>query len=151
MSYLCHCNACINLCLGHPICFGSWRGGCLFKLEKQVETHHFQLSQPVSDLFLSLSLSLSISCPLSLSLLFAPSLSPSHSISCMPYPFHSLSWFLSLSLSIYICCRVKTWSKIWGFLSQNLVQGCVKTWSKIFFWLFFPNFIVFLGYLKKHK
>ena len=52
---------------------------------------------------------------------------------------------------IYICCRVKTWSKIWGFLSQSLVQGCVKTWSKIFFCLFFPNFIVFFGYLKKHK
>ena len=49
---------------------------------------------------------------------------------------------------IYICCRVKTWSRIWGFLSQNLVQGCVKTWSKIFFCLFFPNFIVFFGYLK---
>ena len=41
---------------------------------------------------------------------------------------------------IYICCRVKTWSKIWGFLSQNLVQGCVKTWSKIFVCLFFPQF-----------
>ena len=36
-----------------------------------------------------------------------------------------------------------------GFLSQNLVQGCVKTWSKIFFCLFFPSFVVFFGYLKK--
>ena len=66
-----------------------------------------------------------------------------------------LSWFSrsrsSLSIYMYICCRVKTWSKIWGFLSQNLVQGCVKTWSKIFFGLFFPSFIVFFGYLKKHK
>ena len=39
-----------------------------------------------------------------------------------------------------ICCRVETWSKIWGFLSQNLVQGCVKTWSKICFCLFSPQF-----------
>ena len=37
---------------------------------------------------------------------------------------------------IYACCRVKTWSKIWVFLSQNLVQGWVKTWSKIFVCLF---------------
>ena len=45
---------------------------------------------------------------------------------------------LLYSSYIYICCRVKTWSKIWGFLSQNLVQGCVKTWSKIFFACFSP-------------
>ena len=49
---------------------------------------------------------------------------------------------------IYMRCRVKIWSKIWVFLSQNLVQGCVKTWSKICFCLFSHNFIVFFGYLK---
>ena len=49
---------------------------------------------------------------------------------------------------IYACCRVKTWSTMWGFLSQNLVQDCVKTWSKIFLCLFSPNFKVFWGIFK---
>ena len=53
--------------------------------------------------------------------------------------------------NIITCCRVKTWSKIWVFLSQNLVQDWVKTWSKIVFLLVFSNFIVFWGYLKSRK
>ena len=46
---------------------------------------------------------------------------------------------------IYICCRVKTWSKNCHLLSQNLFQGCVKIWSKIFL-LVFSSFIVFWGF-----
>ena len=55
-------------------------------------------------------------------------------------------------LLLFCCCLllfVASSSKIWVFLSQNLVQGCVKTWSKILFCLFFPQFYsVFWACLK---
>ena len=51
----------------------------------------------------------------------------------------------------FIGCRVKTWSKILVFLSQNLDQGCVKTCSKIFLAWFFFQFYSVLGYPKNHK
>ena len=47
--------------------------------------------------------------------------------------FWAKFWLDKTYIYIYMRCRVKTWSKIWVFLRQNLVQGCVKTWSKIFF------------------
>ena len=123
-----------------------------------------------SSLSLSLSLYISLFAPLfpSLSLyLFASfSHSPAHfqgrraRIFWSWFSFKNGGYFwwhvatypyIYICVDIDICCRGKTWSKIWGILSQNLVQGCVKTWSKIFFCLFFPNFIVFCGHLKKHK
>ena len=38
--------------------------------------------------------------------------------------------FLSLSLSLYICCRVKHWSNFCPFLCQKLVQ--VSSFSFVF-------------------
>ena len=40
--------------------------------------------------------------------------------------------------NLYLCCRVKNWSKIWGFTSRKLVQVKVKNWSKIYFVYFCP-------------
>ena len=48
---------------------------------------------------------------------------------------------------IYMRCRVKSWSKIWGFLCKNWPKSSVKNWSKCFFSQFAPNFIVFWGHV----
>ena len=44
-------------------------------------------------------------------------------------------WPYSIYIYIYICCRVKTWSKICPFLSQNLVQVFFFSFFFIFFFL----------------
>ena len=66
-------------------------------------------------------------------------------------PDYNICIYIYLSTHVYMRCRVKTWSKIWVFW--------VKTWSKVasklgpsfLLLVFSPNFIVFFGYLKKHK
>ena len=56
--------------------------------------------------------------------------------------FCSLSPPLSLSFSFCVkpCCRVNLWSKIWGFLSQYLVQVSLQYLVQDF--AYFPQFYV---------
>ena len=64
--------------------------------------------------------------------------------------FLSKMWAQNLTKAIYIYIYIyihavesKLDPRFGFFLSQNLVQGCVKAWSKICLVCFSPNFIVF--------
>ena len=45
---------------------------------------------------------------------------------------------------IYICCKVKKWSKIWGFKVKKWSKLKAKKWSKLFHC--FPHFYSVLGH-----